>query len=50
MPNHVHLVTIPSREDGLRATLGEAHRRYTRHVNLATAGGVICGRKGFTRS
>ena len=33
MPNHVHLVLVPSHEDGLRAALGEAHRRYTRHVN-----------------
>lgn len=33
MPNHVHLVMVPTHEDGLRATLGEAHRRYTRHVN-----------------
>lgn len=33
MPNHVHLVMVPRNEDGLRATLGEAHRRYTRHVN-----------------
>ena len=34
MPNHVHLVMVPSTEDGLRATLGEAHRRFTRHINL----------------
>lgn len=34
MPNHVHLVLVPKDEDGLRAALGEAHRRYTRHVNL----------------
>lgn len=34
MPNHVHLVMVPSTEDGLRASLGEAHRRYTRHINL----------------
>ena len=34
MPNHVHLVMVPSEEDGLRAALGEAHRRYTRHVNF----------------
>lgn len=34
MPNHVHLVMVPQYEDGLRATLGEAHRRYTRHVNF----------------
>ena len=33
MPNHVHLVMVPSHEDGLRAALGETHRRYTRHVN-----------------
>lgn len=34
MPNHVHLVMVPSHEDGLRAALGEAHRRYTRGVNF----------------
>jgi putative transposase len=34
MPNHVHLILVPSHGDGLRAALGEAHRRYTRHVNL----------------
>lgn len=33
MPNHVHLVLVPAREDGLRVALGEAHRRYTRCVN-----------------
>lgn len=33
MPDHVHLILVPSDEDGLRAALGEAHRRYTRHVN-----------------
>lgn len=34
MPNHVHLILVPSHADGLRAALGEAHRRYTRRVNL----------------
>ena len=34
MPNHVHLILVPKDEDGLRRALGEAHRRYTRHVNL----------------
>ena len=34
MPNHVHLVMVPDREDGLRAVLGEAHRHYTRHINF----------------
>jgi putative transposase len=34
MPNHVHLAMVPSEDDGLGATLGEAHRRYTRHVNF----------------
>lgn len=33
MPNHVHLILVPSHEDGLRATLGEAHRQYTRRIN-----------------
>ncbi|WP_208634149.1 transposase [Rhizorhabdus wittichii] len=34
MDNHVHLILVPDEADGLRAALGEAHRRYTRHVNL----------------
>jgi len=33
MPNHVHLILTPSHEDGLRAALGETHRRYSSHVN-----------------
>lgn len=33
MPNHVHLILVPSHEDGLRAALGETHRRYTRAIN-----------------
>ena len=34
MPNHVHLILVPSTADGLRAALGEAHRRYSRGINL----------------
>ena len=33
MPNHVHLILVPAVEDGLRRPLGEAHRRYSLHVN-----------------
>ncbi|MDA0664940.1 MAG: transposase [Proteobacteria bacterium] len=33
MPTHVHLILVPSHADGLRAALGEAHRRYTKTVN-----------------
>ncbi len=34
MPNHIHMIMVPTAEDGLRASLGEAHRRYTRQVNF----------------
>jgi putative transposase len=34
MPNHVHLIVVPDSEDGLRRSLGEAHRRYTRRINF----------------
>lgn len=34
MDNHVHLILVPAHENGLRATLGEAHRRYTRMINF----------------
>ena len=34
MPNHVHFILVPAHEDGLRAVLADAHRRYTRRVNF----------------
>ena len=34
MPNHVHLIMVPRDEDGLRAALADAHRRYSRAVNF----------------
>jgi putative transposase len=33
LPDRVHLLLVPSDEDGLRAALGESHRRYTRAIN-----------------
>ncbi|HEX6742475.1 MAG TPA: transposase [Sphingomicrobium sp.] len=34
MDNHVHLILVPTSAEGLRATLGEAHRQYTRRINF----------------
>ena len=34
MPNHVHLIATPASAEGLRRGIGEAHRRYARHVNF----------------
>ena len=33
MPNHVHLIVVPKRIDGLGLAVGEAHRRYTSFIN-----------------
>ena len=33
MPNHVHLVIVPSRVGGFARAIGEAHRRYTNFIN-----------------
>src|ERR1700704_2438685 len=33
MPNHVHLIAVPTTPGGLRRAIGEAHRRYTLEVN-----------------
>ena len=33
MPNHLQLVLVPAHEDGLRAALAPAHRRYTWEIN-----------------
>jgi putative transposase len=34
MPNHLHLIAVPSSADGLRLGIGEAHRRCRRRVNF----------------
>jgi putative transposase len=48
MPNHVHLILVPSDEDGLRGTLADLHRRYTGYVNARarTTGHLWQGRFG----
>jgi putative transposase len=33
MPNHVHLILLPTRSDGLGRAVGETHRRYTNFIN-----------------
>ncbi len=34
MPNHVHLIAVPTDSAALRLAIGEAHRRYTRRINF----------------
>lgn len=34
MFNHVHLIAVPTTENGLARAIGEAHRRYTRRINF----------------
>ncbi len=34
MPNHVHVIAVPTSEDGLRRAIGEVRQRYTRRVNF----------------
>jgi len=33
MPNHVHIIAVPSDEDGLRRAFADTHRRYTGFIN-----------------
>lgn len=33
MPNHVHIVAVPSDADGLRRAFADTHRRYTGFIN-----------------
>jgi putative transposase len=48
MPNHVHLVLVPSDADGLRAALARVHRRYAGeiHARLRRTGHFWQGRFG----
>ena len=33
MPNHVHIIAVPSDEDGLACTIRYVHRHYTGYIN-----------------
>ena len=46
MPNHVHIVAVPSDEDGLRRTFRYVHRHYTGYINarLRVSGHLWQGR------
>jgi len=48
MPNHVHLILVPSDETGLPRAVGEAHRRYSAYINarLRVTGHLFQGRFG----
>ena len=48
LPNHVHLIVVPSDEDGLRRTFADAHRRYTGYINarMRVTGHLWQGRFG----
>lgn len=34
MPNHVHMVVVPERDDSLAKLFRDAHRKYTRRINI----------------
>jgi len=48
MPNHVHIIVVPTDEDGLRRTFADAHRRYTGYINarMRVTGHLWQGRFG----
>ena len=48
MPNHVHIIIVPSDEDGLRKTFRTVHRHYTGYINarMRTTGHLWQGRFG----
>jgi len=48
MPNHVHLILVPSDTDGLRRALAAVHRRYAGHIHarLGRTGHFWQGRFG----
>ncbi len=48
MPNHMHIIIVPSDGDGLRRTFADAHRRYTGYINarMRVTGHLWQGRFG----
>ncbi len=48
MPNHIHLIMVPTDEKGLSRAIGETHRRYSGYINarLRVTGHLFQGRFG----
>jgi len=48
MPNHIHLILVPSEDSGLSRAVGETHRRYSGYINtrLRVTGHLFQGRFG----
>ncbi len=48
MPNHVHLILVPSDDTGLSRAVGETHRRYSGYINARqrVTGHLFQGRFG----
>ena len=48
MPNHVHLILVPDRDESLARALGETHRRYSTAINarLGVTGHLFQARFG----
>jgi len=48
MPNHVHIILVPDRGDGLARAVGETHRRYSSVINarLRVSGHLFQARFG----
>ena len=48
MPNHIHLILVPSDDYGLSRAVGETHRRYSGYINarLRVTGHLFQGRFG----
>ena len=34
LPNHTHIIAVPTSESGLARGIGETHRRYSRMINF----------------
>ena len=46
MPNHVHVILVPDRQESLGRALGETHRRYSSTINARLTGHLFQSRFG----
>ena len=50
MPNHVHLIAVPSRPQALAEAVGATHLRYTRQINGKWGHVRLCGPESHATS
>ena len=49
MPNHIHLILIPPKQESLRLAISYTHEQYSKSINLKKNGRVIYDKDDYKK-